>query len=71
MCTLFFYIVGVWGATPAAGKRNGLTRTEIIAIIAGVGGFVLIVILLLCLIRKRQEKGRWSAAWQGCIDISI
>ena len=59
MCTLFFYIVGVWGATPTAGKRNGLTRTEIIAIIAGVDGFVLIVILLLYLIiRKRQETGR-------------
>ena len=64
LCTLFFYIVGVWGLPPSAGGRSGLTRTEIIAIIAGVGGFLLIVILILflCLVRRRQKpkRGRWS-----------
>ena len=53
-------IVGVWGLPPSAGGRSGLTRTEIIAIIAGVGGFLLIVILILflCLVRRRQKPKR-------------
>lgn len=45
-------------------SSSTLSKEEIIAIIAGVGGFILIVILVLflCLIRRRQKpkRGKFS-----------
>ena len=60
---LFSILVAKWtprGDGSSSGGGSPLTKEEIIALIAGVGGFILIVILILflCLIRKRQKPKR-------------
>ncbi|XP_046852271.1 neural cell adhesion molecule 2-like isoform X2 [Xenia sp. Carnegie-2017] len=50
-----------WKSPTASGRsKETLTKEEIIAIIAGVGGFLLVIVLILflCLIRKRQKPKR-------------
>lgn len=57
----FFLPVLAWKSPRASGgSKETLTKEEIIAIIAGVGGFLLVIVLILflCLIRKRQKPKR-------------
>ena len=68
-CLTFFVSVIPRGASTPA-PRTGLSKENIIAIVVGVGGFLLIVIIAVALwILRKQKKGSKGTILQYLFDI--